>query len=45
MLSSGVYGIDDRAAVGAIVPLSLFGEDARYPVGESLAVNPQQSGP
>ena len=41
MLSSGVYGNEASAAVGAIVPLSLAGEEAVYPFGISLAVSPQ----
>src|ERR1700761_570614 len=33
---------EDIAAVGVIVPLSLVGEWALYPLGSSLAVSPQQ---
>jgi len=40
-----VYGKEDNAAVVTMVPLSLFGEKALYPVGESPADNPQQFSP
>jgi hypothetical protein len=40
-----VKGKEDKAAVGAIKPLSLFGELAVYPPSISLAVNPQQLSP
>ena len=40
MDSSGVYGKEDKAAVGEITPLSFVGECALYPLISSLAVSP-----
>ena len=43
MLSVGVYGKEDKAAVGEMTPRSLLGSLALYPAGTSLAVKPQQA--
>ena len=43
MLSSGVYGIEEIAAVGVMTLTSLEGELAVYPFEISPAVSPQHS--